>query len=102
MFTHNGKEYEIKYNMQRIELIEAQTSMPTMAQISKTGGYFGLNDLKLYIMYALKEKGSDVFVMPKKAEQIAKDTIENGNYTDVCAMVLEGLERDCPFFFRNA
>lgn len=102
MIKYEGKEYELKYNMQRIELIEAQTSMPTMAQISKTGGYFGINDLKLYIMYALKEKGADVFVMPKKAKHIAKNIIENGNYTDVCATVLEGLERDCPFFFRNA
>lgn len=102
MILYDNKEYELKYNMQRIELIESQTSMPTMAQISKTGGYFGLNDLKIYIMYALKEKGSDVFVMPKKAEKIAADTIENGNYANACAMVLEAIERDCPFFFRNA
>lgn len=101
MIEHNNKKYVLKYNMQRIELIEAQTSMPTMAQINKTGGYFGLNDLKIYFKYALKEEGADVFVMPKKAEEIATDIIENTGYVNACGMVLEAIERDCPFFFRN-
>lgn len=97
--TVNNVEYELKYNLKRIEMIEANTSMPTLAQISKTGGYFGVSDLKTYISKGLKEKGSDFFVMPKPAEKIAEALIEK-DYQGACAAVLEALERDCPFFFR--
>lgn len=46
----------------------------------------------------LKEKGADVFVMPRPAEKIAEAIIEQ-DYREACAAVLEALERDCPFFF---
>lgn len=95
---YDGKEYELKYNLKRLEMIEGNTSLPTMAQISRTGGYFGISDLKVYISMGLKEKGADVFVMPRPAGRIAEAIIEQ-DYKDACASVLEALERDCPFFF---
>lgn len=97
---YNEKEYELKYNLKRIEMIENNTSLPTMAQISRTGGYFGVSDLKVYLSMGLKEKGADVFVMPRPAEKIAESIIEQ-DYRSACAAVLEGLERDCPFFFQS-
>lgn len=97
---YDGKEYELKYNLKRIEMIESNTSLPTMAQISRTGGYFGISDLKVYLSMGLKEKGADVFVMPRSAEKIAEALIEK-DYKDACASVLEALERDCPFFFQS-
>lgn len=97
---YDGKEYELKYNLKRIEMIESNTSLPTMAQISRTGGYFGISDLKVYLSVGLKEKGADVFVMPRPAEKIAEALIEK-DYKDACASVLEALERDCPFFFQS-
>lgn len=97
---YDGKEYELKYNLKRIEMIESNTSLPTMAQISRTGGYFGISDLKVYLSMGLKEKGADVFVMPRPAEKIAEALIEK-DYKDACASVLEALERDCPFFFQS-
>ncbi len=97
---YDGKEYELKYNLKRIEMIESNTSLPTMAQISRTGGYFGISDLKVYLSTGLKEKGADVFVMPRPAEKIAEALIEK-DYMDACASVLEALERDCPFFFQS-
>ena len=81
-------------------MIEGNTTLPTMAQISRTGGYFGISDLKVYLSMGLKEKGADVFVMPRSAEKIAEALIEK-DYKDACASVLEALERDCPFFFQS-
>lgn len=95
---YDGKEYELKYNLKRLEMIEGNTSLPTMAQISRTGGYFGISDLKVYISMGLKEKCADVFVMPRPAETIAEAIIEQ-DYREACAAVLEALEHDCPFFF---
>lgn len=97
--TYNDKEYELKYNLKRIEMIESQTSMPTVAQIQKTLGYFGVKDLKIYLQMGLKEKGADAFVMPKPALEIAEALIKQ-DYQNACGYVLDALERDCPFFFR--
>ena len=98
MIRFGEKNYELKYNLKRIEMIEAQTSLPTMAQIKTTSGYFGITDLKSYLTYGLKEEGADVFLMPVKAHEMI---IEVG-YTQLCSEVLTALERDCPFFFQGA
>ena len=37
-FEVNGKEYELKYSMKRIEMIESVTDMPTMAALQKYRG----------------------------------------------------------------
>ena len=31
MFEYNGKEYELKYNLKRVELIENTVGMPMLA-----------------------------------------------------------------------
>lgn len=102
MIRFGEKNYELKYNLKRIEMIEAQTSLPTMAQIKTTSGYFGITDLKSYLTYGLKEEGADVFLMPVKAQELADEMIIDVGYTQLCSEVLTALERDCPFFFRGA
>lgn len=98
----NGKEYELKYNLKRIELIESATNMPTMAEIQRTRGYFGVTSLKTYFAYGLKEKGSDAFEKPKIGMEICEELINSEGYENVCALVLENMQRDCPFFFQGA
>ena len=41
-FEFNGKEYELKYSMKRIEMIESVTDMPTMAALQKYRGMLSL------------------------------------------------------------
>ena len=95
MIEYDGKNYVLKYNQKRIEMIEAVTNMPTMAELKRTGGYLGLSSLKAYFAYGLKEEGSDAFVAPKKGVEICTQLIENESYEKVCGLVLENLERDC-------
>ena len=102
MVEYNGKEYELKYNLKRIEMIEAVTNMPTMAELRKTYGYLGIASLKVYFAYGLKEEGADAFVKPKEGMAMAEALIENEGYLAVNGAVLEALERDCPFFFQGA
>ena len=66
MIEYDGKNYVLKYNMKRIEMIESVTNMPTLAEIKRTGGMLGLLSLKTYIAYAIKEEGDDKFLPPKK------------------------------------
>lgn len=99
MVEYNGKKYELKYNLKRIEMIESVTNMPTMAEIQRTRGYLGVAALKTYFAYALKEAGADVFVKVKEGMDICEALIETEGYENVCGLVLESMQRDVPFFF---
>lgn len=102
MLEVNGKTYELEYNMKRIELIEQATGMPTMAELQRTKGMFGLSQLKTYFGYGLKEAGTSAFVAPKKGMEICEGIMEEKGYAFVAGKVLEAIERDCPFFFQGA
>lgn len=102
MFEINGKNYVLKYNLKRVELIENAVGMPTMAELSSHRGMLGLTALKTYFAYGAKEEGADTFVAPKKGMEMAENLIESAGYMAVNGAVLEALERDCPFFFRGA
>lgn len=102
MFEINGKNYVLKYNLKRVEMIENAVGMPTMADLSSHKGMLGLTALKTYFAYGLKEEESDAFVAPKKGMEMAEALIENEGYMSVNGAVLEALERDCPFFFQGA
>lgn len=102
MLEIDGKNYELKYNLKRIEMIESITGMPTMAELQQNRGMLGIMQLKTYFAYALKEEGADAFVAPKKGIEMAEALIQSEGYVEVCGLVLEALGRDCPFFFQGA
>lgn len=102
MIQYEEKEYELKYNLKRLEIIEAATGISTLANVKQTGGLLGISSLKAYFAHALKEEGADSFVSPKKATEICESLIESEGYETVCGLVLECLQRDCPFFFPAA
>lgn len=99
MITYQDKNYELKYNMKRLELIERVTDMPTLADIKRTGGMLSISSLKAYLAYGLKEEGADAFVPAGKAMEMAENMIQDIGYIDTCGIVLEALDRDCPFLF---
>ena len=49
MFEIDGKTYELKYNLKRIEMIENATGSPTMAEMQKNKGMLGISQLKTYV-----------------------------------------------------
>lgn len=101
MIEFDGKNYEFKYNLKRVEMIENATKMPMLADLNRSGGMLGITSLKMYIAYGIKEEGSDVYIKPKQGFEMAEKMIEQLGYTAVCTEVLECLQRDCPFFFRT-
>lgn len=102
MFEINGKNYILKYNLKRVELIENTVGMPMMSDIAIHKGMLGITALKSYFAYGLKEEGSDTFVAPKIGMEMAEKLIENEGYIKVNGAVMEAMERDCPFFFQGA
>ena len=102
MITIDDKNYELKYNIQRIGLIEAATGTSVMATMQKNGGMLSINEYELYFAYALKEEGSELFVTPKKGMELAEKHLLEKGYAEAVAYVLEAIQRDCPFFFQAA
>ena len=102
MFEIDGKNYVLKYNLERVELIESVSKLPMMPELYEHKGVFGIQALKTYLAYGLKDEGADSFVPPRKGLEMAKALIESEGYMTVNGAVLESLQRDCPFFFQDA
>lgn len=102
MFEFKGKSYEFKYNLKRVELIEANINEPLLAVLQKNRGYLSVNHLKMCFSLGLKEAGSDSFVPPKIGQELAEEMIEANGYETVDMLVIEAIQRDCPFFFPAA
>jgi len=98
-FTLNDVEYECKFNLKRIELIENTTNLPTLAMINNTNGLLSISSLKTYMGYTLKRVGEDNFIPFRMAQEIAEDAINTCGYVEIDNIVMNSLLRDCPFFF---
>ena len=100
-FEIEGKEYGLKYNIKRLELIEATVGVPTMAHLVNNKGFLSLQHLKSYVGMALKEVGEDTFVPSRKGQEYAEALILSEGYETINAAVLEQMMEDCPFLFPN-
>lgn len=99
MFEINGKTYTLKYSIGRMKLIEQAAGTPIMASLYKDSGMLSISNLILYLAYALL--GEDGVYCPLKyANEFAEKYIEEKGYAAANALVLETMQRDCPFFFR--
>lgn len=102
MFELNGKEYELKFNIERIKLVENFLKLPTVADIVKTNGALSINAIEVYFGYCLKEVGSDTFVSRKEGAEIAEAIMKEMGYLAVNNMIIEKMAEDMPFLFRGA
>ena len=102
MFEYNGKEYELKFNIERIKLVENFLKLPTVADIVKTNGALSINAIEVYFGYCLKEVGSDAFVSRKEGAEIAEAIMKEMGYLAVNNMIIEKMAEDMPFLFRGA
>lgn len=96
-FEAEGKTYEIRYSMKRIEQYEA-SHRPIMSSFIQNGGAFSIAELKGLIAYGLKVEDGG-YVSPNQGMAMATNIIEQNGYVEALSAVAEALERDCGFFF---
>lgn len=101
MFEINGKEYELKYDFDRVAMIENACGSPMMADLVRYKGTLGLTSLANYVSYGLQEKGTGKYVGTKEGLGIAKELIESLGYAAVTGATLQALQCDCPFLFEE-
>lgn len=95
----DGKDYTLKYSMKRIEMIENATGKPVMAGLQKDKGMLSITDLKIYLAFGMIDN-EGIFIPIKKGQEYAHELIETAGYLTINMLVLEAVQRDCPFFFR--
>lgn len=102
MFQFDGKEYELKFNIERLKLVENYLKLPTVADIVQTNGALSLTAIETYFGYCLKESGSDTFLPRREGQEIADKLIEKEGYLKVNNMLIEKMSEDMPFLFQGA
>ena len=101
MFEVKGKQYDLKFNLKRIELIENAINGSLVAVLASTNGMLPIGALKATLAYTMKETGSDSFVSFKQGQEMAESLIEANGYTSVVTEVIEAVQRDCGFLFQE-
>lgn len=99
MIEYNGTNYELRYSIKRIEMIEKATDK-SLISIMKSGAPT-LFDLCACIAYGLKIEGASGYISPQQGMEIAENKLKEGagSYELLAGEVSEAVERDCPFFF---
>lgn len=99
MLKVGEKEYDLKYNLKRVESIENATGTPLMSALISSKGMMSLSQLKNCFCYGLKEPGSDSFIPLSAGQAVFEQALNEYGYAGLVSEVVEVLQRDCPFFF---
>jgi hypothetical protein len=99
MFEIEGKNYTLRYNIRRIELIESATQESMMAELKRTNCLLSLRTLKTYFSYGLQNESGN-YISPKEAESYAEKLIQSEGYAKLDEAVISAIQNDCPFFFQ--
>lgn len=94
----NEKEYILKYDINRVRMIENTLKKP-LFQMVRSGG-FSVNELIVLVGYGLMEKDTYKRMQPKDGIKFAEQLLERkGSYLQLSEMVADAIENDCGFFF---
>lgn len=102
MFEYNGENYDLKFNLERIKVVENYLKMPVVADIVRTNGALPISSIETYFGYCLKKEGSDSYVSRKEGIEICDAIIEEKGYVAVNNMIIEKMTQDIPFLFQGA
>lgn len=98
IITVDNKNYELKYNEQVIETIETITGQGFMEVLVGGKPVLTLTALKQYISNALySEEGGKIPQI--QGVKIYEALLHSKGYMFLNMLVIETIQRDCPFFF---
>lgn len=98
IITVDEKNYNLKYNESVIETIETITGKGFMEILIDKKPVLALGDLKQYISNALySEEGGKVPQV--QGVKVYEALLHSKGYMFLNMLVIESIQRDCPFFF---
>lgn len=100
---YDGSQYELKFNLERLKLIEGTLQKPIISVYTERKGAFSFDEMEKVFQISLKEIGSDFFCSNKKAKEIFEAVIQQENgYRDINNYIALKLQENCPFLFPKA
>ncbi len=101
MFEIGGKEYELKFNLKRVKLIEQRLGEGGVPKaLIGSEGMLSIGDCEAFFAFGLKEAGSDVFVNPTRGAELFEQYCEETSYTSAIMRIYEQAQLDLGFMFR--
>ena len=102
MFVLNDATYDFKFNRERMKLYEVKAGSSLMSEFLTTRGMFSLSSIENFYSVALVDMSNkDVFVAPKKAIEVANAHMDEVGYATVCVEIVNAIQRDLGFLFRQ-
>lgn len=102
MIEVNGRQYHLKFNIERLKLVENALKRPIITVYTEHSGAFSISEMETIFRLCLKEDGADVFCSNKQASDIFKAALDTENgYVTVNNEIARQLNEDCPFLFPN-
>lgn len=103
MIEVNGRSYHLKFNLERLKLVESALKRPIITVYTEHSGAFSIAEMETIFRICLKEDGADTFCSNKQASDIFKAALETENgYVSVNNEIARQLNEDCPFLFPRA
>lgn len=106
MFSYEGKDYDLHFNLERLKLVEAKTGESAVASVVRNNGVFGIAEMETYFGFGLIEvdkggKLADAYVPFKQGVEVCDNMLTEQSYQAVNEILSEALVRDLPFLFRS-
>ena len=99
MFEVDGKNYELRYNLKRLQALENALGQSLMDLLIKTSGALKINDMVTVFAHGLA--GEDGIYCPiKKGKEEAEKIMEAEGYQKMLMEVVTTLQDNCPFLFQ--
>ena len=99
MITYKDNNYELKFNLKTVRQIEGVLNKGIMAALRESGGMLAINDLLTIAGYGMYNAEGNR-ISPNQGTEIAESFMVEKGYAELVSIVVDTLERDCPFFFR--
>lgn len=101
MFQINEKDYELKFNMKRVELMEQRLGEGGVPRaLLASDGMLSIAQCKTFFAFGLKEAGSDTFLAPAKATELFEQYLEEKGFTEAISRIYEEAQASLGFLFR--
>lgn len=100
MIKVNGRSYHLKFNLERLKLVEGALKRPVITVYTEHSGAFSIAEMETIFRICLKEDGADTFCTNKQASEIFRAALDTENgYLNVNNEIARQLNEDCPFLF---
>lgn len=100
LFEVDGRFYTLKFNMQKVKVIEKMLGVSFVAEIANNSGMLSFSMLEALFAVGLYDVQDEQAVKGKKATEIYNSLLESVGYSDVMDVTVGKIEEDLGFLFQ--